>query len=111
MKYPAIDIHGADGDLLLALVDDFAPTAADTDHSPVTIYFSDSSRRDLAREAILRAYPKAVVSPREVDDEDWARRSQEGLQPITIGRITIVPSSKQLTSPNPKPPTPKRRFP
>ena len=106
MKYPAIEVHGVDGDLLLALVDDFSPTAAETDHSPVAIYFSDSARRDLAREAIVRAYPDATVTARDVDDEDWARRSQENLEPITIGKITIVPSSKYLTSPSPESPAP-----
>jgi ribosomal protein L11 methyltransferase len=91
-SYPALDVAGVDDhEQLLALVDDFSPSAiTDLDHL-VTIYFTTSIDRDRAASALARALPGATTISREVDDEDWARRSQESLEPITVGRITIAP--------------------
>jgi ribosomal protein L11 methyltransferase len=91
MRYPALDVTGADSDLLLALVDDFSPTAVDEQTPLTTIYFSTGDARDRARAAVAQAFPAATIDAREVDDEDWARRSQESLQPISVGRITVAP--------------------
>jgi ribosomal protein L11 methyltransferase len=92
VKYPALDVDGLDADFLLALVDDFNPSAVETIASTVTIFFPDTERRDKAGDAVMHAHPDAVVNAREVDDEDWARRSQGNLEPVTVGRITVVPS-------------------
>jgi len=89
--YPALDVSGADGDLVLAVVDDFSPSAVDGHGNHITVFFADSHSRDRAREAVVWSFPAATVVPREVDDEDWARRSQQNLQPIAIGRITVRP--------------------
>jgi ribosomal protein L11 methyltransferase len=91
LKYPAIDVTGVDSDHLLTLVDDFNPSAVDTVESVVTIFFPDAARRDLAKTAVVQAHPGVLVITRDVDDEDWARRSQENTTPITVGRITVTP--------------------
>lgn len=91
MKYPALDVRGADADLVLALVDDFSPTAVEEIADGVSIFFTSSSRRDDARAAVAAAMPTAALDSREVDDEDWAKRSQENLPPVTVGRITVTP--------------------
>ncbi|MDR1990534.1 MAG: hypothetical protein LBQ09_09935, partial [Acidobacteriaceae bacterium] len=62
MQYPALDITGADTDLLLALVDDFSPSAVSEEPPTVTVYYGSTDARDSAREAVLRAYPAATVT-------------------------------------------------
>lgn len=91
MKYPALDVDGVDSDFLLALLDEFGPTAADIHGSTVTVFFHDAAGRDAARSVVVLTHPDANVQTRDVDDEDWARRSQENLTAITVGRVTVAP--------------------
>jgi ribosomal protein L11 methyltransferase len=90
-SYPALDVRGADPDLVLAAVDDFAPSAVEDLADGVSIFFAAPGPRDEARQALERSFPTAMVSSRDVDDGDWARRSQQSLTPITVGRITVTP--------------------
>jgi ribosomal protein L11 methyltransferase len=108
LKYPALDIGPVDHDFALAVVDDYSPAAADDLGNSLTIYFRDARARDAAKEALAAAFPGAVIVPREVEDEDWARRSQENLQPVTVGRLTVYPSLRDLRAlrSNPQPPAP-----
>ena len=92
MQYPALEVSGGiDSDFLLALVDDYNPSAVDTHDSVVTIFFPDAARRDRAKDVIAAAHPEVAVRARDIDDQDWARRSQENLTAITVGRITVSP--------------------
>ncbi|MGC4084086.1 MAG: 50S ribosomal protein L11 methyltransferase [Vicinamibacterales bacterium] len=91
MKFPALDVRGADSDFVLALVDDFSPTAVEELADGISIFFTTPARRDDARAAVSAAMPDALLSTREVDDEDWAKRSQENLTPIVVGRLTVTP--------------------
>jgi ribosomal protein L11 methyltransferase len=90
-SHPALDISGANGELVLALVDDYSPTAVEEHDGSLTIFFSDPTRRDQAQEAVTRAWPDVQTAAREVLDEDWARRSQQNLTTVTIGRVTVAP--------------------
>ena len=92
MQYPALDVSGVEAALALAVADDFSPSAAEEHADRITVFFATAADRDGAREAIGRELPVALVVAREVDDEDWARRSQENLEPITVGRIVVVPA-------------------
>src|SRR5207245_162134 len=77
-------------------------------------FFASARDRDAAQRALASRFDVAAT---EVSDDDWPRRSQEGLQSIRVGRITVVPSSKSivaslesqvasLESPSPQSPSP-----
>lgn len=94
--WPALDILEPD-DLLLATLDEFAPTAIEERDSVLRVFFAVRENRDAAR-ARLDDQGRAAVAI-DVDDEDWARRSQQNLEPVTVGRITVVPAP-QASSPH-----------
>jgi ribosomal protein L11 methyltransferase len=95
--YPALDVRSGSSDFLLAIVDDFGPTAVEEHDTSVRIFFQTPSDRDAAHRALAERF---TVNAIDVPDEDWARRSQENLTPITVGLITIFPNPQSLT-PNP----------
>jgi ribosomal protein L11 methyltransferase len=87
---------------MLATVDDFAPTAIEERDGSMRVFFETPAARDAARFALAA---RCAVAPITVSDEDWARRSQENLTPITIGRVTVCPNPQSLL-PNPQSLTP-----
>lgn len=98
MLYPALTVGRADADLVLAVSDDYSPTAAESNDDSITIYFKHADARDAARLAVAQAFPGALVAVCDVDDEDWARRSQQNLEPVTVGRLTVFPSLESQTA-------------
>jgi ribosomal protein L11 methyltransferase len=86
-KWPALDVFGGD-ELALAAADEFLPTAAETRGETLRLFFANPIARDAAAGSLSDRYS---VAPLEVDDEDWARRSQEHLSPIAIGRVLVLP--------------------
>jgi len=86
--WPALDLSGAD-DLVLAALDDFQPTAVEEGAPGLRVFFASAAQRDAAL-ATLSARDTAATAV-DVSDEDWAARSQQSLQPITVGQITIDP--------------------
>lgn len=89
--YPALDIRNADPDLALAAVSDAAPLAAESAGDAFIIYFATAQLRDEAEAAVHAMLPDARTVPCDIDDGDWARRSQESLGPIVVGRIVVKP--------------------
>jgi len=90
--HPALAVSGVDGDLAMAVALDHDLIASESLDDGVQFYFSSPGHRDAAATAIGAAWPSAMLTAREVDDGDWARRSQEKLGPVTVGRITVRPS-------------------
>jgi len=100
--YPAIDISTDDRELIYALLDDYAPSAIQERDSGLTAFFPSSAARDAALGALSTRYQSVAV---DVPDGDWARRSQQGLEPVTVGRITIYPhpggAARELSATSP----------
>ena len=87
-SYPALEIRGADTDRLFAAIDDLSATAIEEREDSIRVFFSTVFARDRAQTILTSDFDAA---PLEVSDEDWARRSQADLQPVTVGRLTISP--------------------
>jgi ribosomal protein L11 methyltransferase len=97
--WPALDIYlpGCDPDLydlLLAELDDFQPTGIQEqeDGGKLRVFFSGGARREAAVRALGAAFGNHLFAqPVDVDDDDWAARSQSELRAVTVGRVTVAP--------------------
>jgi ribosomal protein L11 methyltransferase len=97
--WPALDIHVPSCDpelqeLVLAELDDFQPTAIQEpdDTSRLRAFFTSAESRDAAARALGASFGAHLyVESLNVEDDDWAARSQAQLQAITIGRIFVAP--------------------
>ena len=94
---------------LLADYDLVAVQEDDIEHPQVwTAHFATSAARDNAALAVQDDSEFALieVQPIDVEDDDWARRTQADLPAIRIGRITVAPPwdlpkpSLQVPDPN-----------
>ena len=97
--WPALDIHVPSCDpqlqeLVLAELDDFQPTAIQEpdDTSRLRAFFTSAESRDAAARALGMSFGSHLfVESLNVEDEDWAARSQAQLRAVTIGRIVVAP--------------------
>jgi ribosomal protein L11 methyltransferase len=90
------------------LIDDLAATAIEEQDDIIRIFFATSEARAKAERALQGC--GYAVETIDVDDEDWARRSQQDLKAITVGRLTIAP--QPLTpGPHSRVPTPHSQVP
>ena len=96
--HPAIEIHIPPStdpgihDRLYLLLDDFEPSAIDADDAGGRwrVFFRTSADRDAAA-AALAGVAGVRAALLEVPDDDWARRSQQGLRAIEAGGLVIAP--------------------
>jgi ribosomal protein L11 methyltransferase len=79
-------------ELLAAALDDLRPTAVQEADDEWLVFFASAADRDRAAGVVPAAAPAGVaIESVDVPDEDWALRSQQGLEPVHVGRITIAP--------------------
>lgn len=95
--WPALDVGGRDdSQIALAVVDDFNPVAVEELDDARRIFFAAAGERDAARRALDAAGFQTHAL--EVSDQDWARRSQEHLPPVTVGRVTVFARPQPLVA-------------
>lgn len=89
---PTPGVRAVAADLLAVALDDLHPTAIEEGDAGWRVFFADPGARDAARRALTVALPGALTAdPLDVPDEDWARRSQESLGAVRVGRIVVAP--------------------
>jgi ribosomal protein L11 methylase PrmA len=102
VTYPALDLRFAPGpgagtlqDMLYVELDSFEPVAIQEHEAGDgwRVFFRTAAMRDAARGALASEFGNALLDlvPQDVDDEDWARRSQASLKAIRAGRIIVSP--------------------
>jgi ribosomal protein L11 methyltransferase len=90
---PSLDQADAPAsDLLYAALTDYAVAALD-EPSPdsVRAFFHDAAERDRALTGLRLSFPSLAITAVEVDDEDWAARSQASLTAIQVGTLIVAP--------------------
>ncbi len=100
-SYPALDIRFAPGtgqadeERLQADLDGLGPIAIQEHESADgwLVFFPDAASRDAAAATLsaLSPSPIANLTPRDVPDGDWARRTQANLRSVRAGNIVVAP--------------------
>ena len=91
------DLPAQARDRLLALLSDYALVAIHENDlaNPTewTVHFTDPAQRQAAAAAIqsVEEFRQVGVSHADVEDYDWARRTQADLPAIQIGRVLVCP--------------------
>ena len=80
--------------MLYAELDAFEPVAIQEHETGDAwrVFFRTRAQRDGARRALAAEFENALdLASVDVDDEDWARRSQGSLRAVRAGRIVVAP--------------------
>jgi ribosomal protein L11 methyltransferase len=98
--WPALDLrfHPVVPDLptlqgiVTALLEDFDPTGIEEREGSWVVCFLTADSRDRAARALLGLTNNLIaMAPTEIDDRDWASRSQATLGPVRVGSLIITP--------------------
>jgi ribosomal protein L11 methyltransferase len=83
---------------LLAALDEGLVTAVQERPDGWRFFLATPDARDRAL-GVLTAAGALSATAVDISDEDWARRSQESLGPVHVGRVTITPPWSRQASP------------
>lgn len=98
--YAGLDIsRHADGDIVIAYLDEHGPTAVEERGATLRVFFATSDDRDAAARTVQDTLPDVVCEPVDVPDEQWAERSQASLTRVQVGAIVVAPPWDQPTEP------------
>lgn len=107
IRFPAL-ADPALSDLVAATLDDFQPTAIqehDRERGAPRwqVFFASGDDRDRALAALLARFADHGLgaSALDVDDENWAARSQAALSAIPVGRFIVAPPWDRPSAPPP----------
>lgn len=108
MRTWAALVIGPPDDLVEAALLDY-DIAAIEETSPESwrVFFASADSRDSAAAALRRNFPSLSVESIDVEDDNWAAKSQAGLKAVHVGNIRVAPpwdagSHPTSQSPNPK---------
>ena len=92
--WPALDVGPLrEPDLFQAALLDYDVAAVDETAAPASwrVFFCSDAGRDTAIERLSQQFPDAFIRPLDVEDEDWAKRSQAALRAIRVDDILVAP--------------------
>lgn len=95
--FPNLADHPELPDQVSLALDDLSPAAiheAGADLAPTwRVFLADPRRTDAAARDLAARFGSSGlrIEPVEVEDEDWAARSQAHLTRVTVGRMTVAP--------------------
>jgi ribosomal protein L11 methyltransferase len=118
-RWPALLVEapaaGDSADIVSAILDDYGPAAIeDVTEAPLLpgglwdqtfpplpdppsaplawrVFFENPSARTRAMAALSARCPHLALTPIDVDDEDWAARSQQSITAVAAGRFIVAP--------------------
>jgi ribosomal protein L11 methyltransferase len=89
--WPALDVHPVD-DLLQAALVDYDVTVVDERADDTwRVFFVSAAERDRAASALRAAFPSVAAEALEIEDDDWAARSQASLRAVRVGAVIVAP--------------------
>jgi len=95
--YPALDVlwplrpDDERVEIFLAEIDEEHPIGVEELVMGLRIYFADPTARGRAAVRLVALEPDLTCEPLEVEDGDWAARSQASLEPVKVGRLIVAP--------------------